>query len=1153
MCPLSCRLCWPSAAPLPAIRRSSAGHPPLLSRPSAAPLPAIRCSSAGHPTRLCRPSAVPLPAIRRASAGHPPRLCWPHGILVIQSGITKYGWAQCITLSWSAMKSLVLILTCLAVASAQDFSDCTREVEKIVGIFSSEEIITTLAEHLANNICIEDSPSFPDQNICRDAVIKRWPEVTEVFVNHKDIFAQEACKQAIPFQLDWNCETCRYRIGGLYDVMRSYAFYGSFINFARGPEYCEKEGLSADEQAACKLWLDRVLSRAFFVIRSIPTDDLCDRLYGLCKGMISCRTGMQNMYEQVGNDNTIARTKTLLKAEVCPQAWVESQQGCEKGVDAHWSAMAKEISNEQFNFGLLCGNYYDFFAESDANSKWDCSTCQNRVREVMRYQINHQIDLISGAINDILFNSDLCKGSLSQAESLTCEKYVRAFVPRALQTIHDDGFNHPDKLCRNVFNFGAECVMRFLSVLLTCLAVASAQDFSDCTREVEDIVGIFSSNEVITGLADHLANNICIEDSSTFPDQKICRDAVIKRWPEVTAVFVNHKDIFAEEACKQAIPIQLDWNCETCRHRIKGLYNVMRSYSFFQSFIKFAKGPEYCEKEGLSVAEQDTCKLWLDKFLSRAFFVIRTIPTEDICDELYGLCQGMIGCRDGMQKMYEHLGNDATIERTKSLLKAEVCPQAWVENQEGCNKGVDAHWPAMAKEIVNSGISFTLVCANYYDFFAEAEVGAVWDCSTCQMRVREVMRFQVNHQIDLISAAIDDIIYLNPLCKDVPTQEETLACEKYVRAFVPRAIQTIHDDGFNHPDKLCRNIFSFGAECKFEEATTTTTTTATTTTSTTTTGGPATGHGTQIVAGTAPKDLCREAVGREAVGREAVGREAVGREAVGREAVGREAVGRKAVGRKAVGREAVGREAVGREAVGREAVGREAVGREAVGREAVGREAVGREAVGREAVAIAIFPAPFTNQWADGHQDPTVLMDGLLAPLIMPFDPGIAIFKYLEGDTAPKDLCREAVGREAVGREAVGREAVGREAVGREAVGREAVCREAVGRKAVGREAVGREAVGREAVGREAVGREAVGREAVGREAVGREAVGREAVAIANFPAPFTNQWADGHQDPTVLMDGLLAPLIMPFDPGIAIFKYLEGDVMSCVSSSAAG
>eukprot|EP00095_Tigriopus_kingsejongensis_P003144 maker-scaffold662_size116868-snap-gene-0.15 protein:Tk03144 transcript:maker-scaffold662_size116868-snap-gene-0.15-mRNA-1 annotation:"hypothetical protein" len=398
--------------------------------------------------------------------------------------------------------------------------------------------------------------------------------------------------------------------------------------------------------------------------------------------------------------------------------------------------------------------------------------------------------------------------------------------------------------------------MKSLGLFLTCLAVASAQDFSDCTREVERIVDIFSTPEIVTGLSNYLSDNICTENSPTFPEQQICKNGVIKRWPEVTAVFVNHKDIFAQEACTQAIPFKLDWNCETCRHRIGGLLRVMRSYSFFRSFMEFAQGPEYCQQEGLSDAEQTACKTWLEKFLSPAFFVIRGIPTEDICDEMYGMCKGMIGCRDGMRMMYEQVGNDAAIARTETLLKAEVCPQAWVENQQGCEKGVDAHWSVMAKEIANGGFSFTTECANFYDFFAEPEADAAWDCSNCQMRVREVMRFHINHQIELISASIDDIIYNNPLCNDVPNKpDDTLACHKYVRAFVPRALQAIHDDGFNHPDKLCRNIFNFGAECVFEEATTstttTTTTTATTTTTTTAPGNSANGHANQIASGLA--------------------------------------------------------------------------------------------------------------------------------------------------------------------------------------------------------------------------------------------------------------------------------------------------------------
>eukprot|EP00095_Tigriopus_kingsejongensis_P007176 snap_masked-scaffold134_size322110-processed-gene-1.8 protein:Tk07176 transcript:snap_masked-scaffold134_size322110-processed-gene-1.8-mRNA-1 annotation:"PREDICTED: teneurin-3" len=262
--------------------------------------------------------------------------------------------------------------------------------------------------------------------------------------------------------------------------------------------------------------------------------------------------------------------------------------------------------------------------------------------------------------------------------------------------------------------------------------------------------------------------------------------------------------------------------------------------------------------------------------------------------------------------------------------------------------------------------------------------------------------------------------------------------------------------------------------------------------------------------------VAREAVAHEAVGREAVGREAVGREAVGREAVGREAVGREAVGREAVGRKAVGREAVGRKAVGCKAVGREAVGREAVGREAIGREAIGREAIGREAIGREAFGREAIGCEAIGRE--AIPREAIAREAIA----GEAI--------AREAIAREAVGREAVGREAVGREAVGREAVGREAVGREAVGREAVGREAVGREAVGSVAVGRKAVGRKAVGREAVGCEAVGCEAVGREAVGREAMwsgetgkAIANLPAPFTNQLADGHQDLTIGLSAVLA------------------------------
>lgn len=240
-----------------------------------------------------------------------------------------------------------------------------------------------------------------------------------------------------------------------------------------------------------------------------------------------------------------------------------------------------------------------------------------------------------------------------------------------------------------------------------------------------------------------------------------------------------------------------------------------------RSFQDFVFGPAYCESTELNPTEQDECKVWIETFLSRAFATLRYTATENICDTLYGLCKGEIGCRDGMRSIYQQIGENETIVRTKEALKTEICPQNWVEDEAGCKTAVDTWWFTIAKSLglrSTNFISYITYCMNYFDYFSAPAEGDQWDCRTCQKRMREVMGFNRNHEIEWIVAAVDQIIYGSTLCNDVPNKpEDTLACQKYVRAFMPRAMQLIIDDSFENPDNLCRVVFGFGSDCQYIE------------------------------------------------------------------------------------------------------------------------------------------------------------------------------------------------------------------------------------------------------------------------------------------------------------------------------------------------
>ncbi|TRY80891.1 hypothetical protein TCAL_04702 [Tigriopus californicus] len=358
-----------------------------------------------------------------------------------------------------------------------------------------------------------------------------------------------------------------------------------------------------------------------------------------------------------------------------------------------------------------------------------------------------------------------------------------------------------------------------MSMLMFGVSVSHGQNFDDCMKEVEKIVVTFSTPEVEAVVEQHLKEELCGEGNIIPGDPEVCEASISERWPNITELIVQYKNEFANESCTQAIPIRLDWDCASCRYRIQGLLSTLRSYSFYRSFQQFVLGPAYCEKDELSNTEQSDCKEWIETFLSRTFAILRYTPTENICNTLYGLCPGEIGCRDGMRQIYEQIGQPDTIERTMQALKTDVCAQTWVENAEGCKTGVDNWWPKIADSLGKRStnfISYITYCMNYFDYFSTPAEGDTWDCGTCQKRMREVMGFNRNHEIEWIVASVDQIIYGTTMCNDVTNKpDDTLACQKYVRAFMPRAMQLIIDDSFDNPDKLCRVVFDFPDSCQY--------------------------------------------------------------------------------------------------------------------------------------------------------------------------------------------------------------------------------------------------------------------------------------------------------------------------------------------------
>ncbi|XP_059098271.1 uncharacterized protein LOC131892419 [Tigriopus californicus] len=354
-----------------------------------------------------------------------------------------------------------------------------------------------------------------------------------------------------------------------------------------------------------------------------------------------------------------------------------------------------------------------------------------------------------------------------------------------------------------------------IALLLLQSSQTNAQNFDDCMNEVTTIVEKFSTPEVEEVVVGVLKEELCGEGNA-FPNEAECSSSITQRWPDITQLFIEFESVFANETCTQAIPIRLDWNCITCRYRIQGLLSTLRSYTFSRAFRDFALGPAYCEQQDSTAEEQEACKQWIEDYVTKAFAVIRFTPTENICNEIYGECTGEIGCRDGMAEIYKQIGYTDTIERTKTLLKSEVCTQTWVESEEGCKRGVDAHWDRIAAAVSRSGFNFITICSNYFEYFANPAPEATWDCSTCQMRVREMMGFNRNHKIDWIVASVDQVIYGTNICMDAEDKPNgIIACQKYVRAFMPKAVDVLIEDAYNNPDKVCRNVYDFENSCQF--------------------------------------------------------------------------------------------------------------------------------------------------------------------------------------------------------------------------------------------------------------------------------------------------------------------------------------------------
>lgn len=342
-----------------------------------------------------------------------------------------------------------------------------------------------------------------------------------------------------------------------------------------------------------------------------------------------------------------------------------------------------------------------------------------------------------------------------------------------------------------------------------------SQDFSDCMAAAKNVLATFTTPEVEASVEAVLKEKLCGEGNA-FPNAQECEKSISQRWPSITALLVETGDVFANQSCTQAIPIQLDWNCKTCQYRIQGLLNTLRSTAFLSFFRELANGPAYCEKGSPSQAEIETCQEWVANYIPKAFLVLRITPLEDICNELYDLCSGEIGCRTGMEQMIIQMGDESTIDRTKIILKDQVCSQSWVPGAEGCKRAVDLYWAKLAKTMSGMSPNFITICQNY-NYFAAPSAGEKWNCETCQKRMREVMRFHLDFQIDWIVSAVSQINY-SDFCKNLSAVEgDIVVCEQSVRTFIPRALQVLMDDANENPDKLCRNIFDFDNSCQFIE------------------------------------------------------------------------------------------------------------------------------------------------------------------------------------------------------------------------------------------------------------------------------------------------------------------------------------------------